>query len=173
MSAAVGSPTLRSERADDAPAVRALLEEAFTGTAEALLVERLRAAGEMVLALVAIDGLGTLVGFAGFPRVEVEGVACPCVAVALAPLAVNAAHRRRGIGSALVRAGLKRLVARGEEIVFVLGDPAFYGRFGFSVADARGFASPYQGPHFMALALAAGAPRRGRLRYPAAFNDLG
>jgi putative acetyltransferase len=63
--------------------------------------------------------------------------------------------------------------ARREEIVFVLGNPALYGRFGFSAEDARPFASRYAGPHFMARRLSAGAPRRGRLRYPAAFDELG
>ena len=93
--------------------------------------------------------------------------------IALAPLAVGKDHRRRGIGSALVREGLARLAARNEEIVFVLGDPVFYERFGFSVAEASAFTSRYQGPHFMALALASTAPGGGKVHYPAAFDDLG
>ena len=49
----------------------------------------------------------------------------------LGPLAVSPAHQRRGLGSALVEAGLERLTARGVARAFVLGDPAYYGRFGF------------------------------------------
>ena len=64
--------------------------------------------------------------------------------------------------------------ADGWEAVFVLGDPAYYERFGFSVAAAAGFASPYAGPYFMALGLNDGiiAPRTGRLAYARAFQDL-
>ena len=91
----------------------------------------------------------------------------------LAPLAVALSHQGRGIGATILRAGLDRLIARREEIAFVLGDPALYGRFGFSAEDARAFASPYAGPHFMVRRLAASAPRRGRLRYPAAFDVFG
>jgi len=56
--------------------------------------------------------------------------------------------------------------------VFVFGDPAFYERFSFSVAAASAFTSRYQGPHLMALALAATAPNAGKVRYPSAFDDL-
>ena len=69
--------------------------------------------------------------------------------------------------------GVGELIRRREEIVFVLGDPALYGRFGFTVEAARAFASPYVGPRFMARRLATAAPRRGRVRYPAAFEALG
>jgi putative acetyltransferase len=173
MNASVGDIALRPESAGDAGAVRALLEEAFGRPAEAALVERLHADGDMVLALVAAMPPAVVAGFIAFPRLQIETAKGLYAAVGLAPLAVAAPHRRRGIGSALVRAGLDCLAARREEIVFVLGDPAFYGRFGFSVEDARAFASPYQGPHFMGLRLAADAPRRGKVCYPAAFNDLG
>ena len=49
----------------------------------------------------------------------------------LAPLAVAPDHQRRGIGSALVREGLARLAKDGIAVVLVLGDPAYYSRFGF------------------------------------------
>lgn len=170
---ALADVALRAEAADDAGAVRALLEEAFGGPAEATLVERLRADGDMVLALIATVPPDVVVGFIAFPRLQIERAGRLLPAVALAPLAVVASHRRRGIGSALVQAGLAQLVARRENIVFVLGEPAFYGRFGFSLHDAGAFASPYQGPHFMGLRLAAHVPRHGRLCYPPAFDDLG
>jgi putative acetyltransferase len=173
MSAVITDIALRPEAADDAIAIGALLEEAFGGRAEAALVERLRVTGEMVLALVAIASPDVVVGFIAFVRLQIEMADGSRAGIALAPLAVGKAHQRCGIGSALVREGLARLVARYEEIVLVLGDPAFYERFGFSVAEATAFTSRYQGPHFMALALAATVPGGGKVHYPAAFDDLG
>jgi len=171
MSAVVTDVALRLEAVDDAIAIRALLEEAFGGSAEAALVERLRVTGEMVLALVAVASPDVVVGFIGFERLLIETADASRAGIALAPLAVGKAHQRCGIGSALVREGIARLVARHEEIVFVFGDPAFYERFSFSVAAASAFTSRYQGPHLMALALAATAPNAGKVRYPSAFDD--
>jgi putative acetyltransferase len=55
----------------------------------------------------------------------------------------------------------------------VLGEPAYYARFGFEAAVARAFQSAYSGPHFMGLRLNENAPQGGKVRYPAAFADLG
>ena len=173
MSAAVTDIAFRPEAAVDAIAIRSLLEDAFGGSAEAALVERLRATGEIVLALVAVAPPDVVVGFIAFVRLQIEMADGSRAGIALAPLAVGKAHQRRRIGSALVREGLDRLTERGAEIAFVLGDPAFYERFGFSVEEAQAFTSRYRGPHFMALALTADAPSGGKVHYPAAFDDLG
>ncbi len=61
----------------------------------------------------------------------------------LAPLAVRPDVQRRGIGSALIRHGLRLLSEDGVQVVFVYGDPAYYGRFGFSVDTARPYTAPY------------------------------
>ena len=161
-------PTVRPERAEDASAVRALLEAAFGGTVEADLVERLRADGDLLLALVAEQT--HVVGYVAFSRLVVEDGGHVHPAIALAPLAVAPALRRLGIGTALMRTGLGMFTNAGEVLVFVLGHPAYYARFGFSPAD--GFASPYAGPHFMACRLAPYAPTAGTVRYPRAFADL-
>ena len=58
--------------------------------------------------------------------------------VALAPLAVLPNHQRRGIGKALMRDAYGRLVAMGIRASVVLGDPAYYGRFGYRPARAMG-----------------------------------
>jgi putative acetyltransferase len=173
MSAIVTDVALRPEAADDAVAITALLEDAFGGSAEAALVERLRATDEIVLALVAVSSPDVVVGFIAFVRLQIETADGSRAGIALAPLAVSKAHQRRGIGSALVREGIARLAAHHENVVLVLGDPAFYERFGFSVGGASAFTSRYQGPHLMALVLTATAPNTGQLHYPAAFDDLG
>ena len=166
--------TIRPETAADAPAIRALLAGAFEASAEgeAELVEHLRRDGDLVLALVAVDAAQRVVGHVAFPRLYLETPDREFPAIGLAPLAVVATHRRQGVGAALVRAGLDRLAASGETIVFVLGNPDYYTRFGFALDLAQPFICVYAGPYFMALRLADTAPRAGIVRYPAVFEGL-
>ena len=163
---------VRPERPDDAGAVRALLLAAFGGHAEADLVERLRCDGRLVLALVA-DDAGAVCGFVGFPRLIVHDDTAAQDVLGLSPVAVAPDRQRQGIGSALIREGHRLLAERGHSLIFVLGDPAYYERFGYDPAVAATFESAYAGPHFMALCLNPGGPEQGELRYPAAFADLG
>jgi putative acetyltransferase len=65
----------------------------------------------------------------------------------LAPLAVSPGHQKRGIGSCLVRSGIERLAETGADILFVYGDPEFYGRFGFRVEVAECYMPPYALQH--------------------------
>jgi putative acetyltransferase len=165
-------PLIRLELPGDAPGVRAVLTAAFGGCVEADIVERLRADGDLVLALAAQETTG-VVGYVAFPRLTIDLGARRVPAVGLAPLGVVPDRQRQGIGAALVRAGLARLKDRGEGLVFVLGDPAYYGRFGFKAMD--GFVSRYAGPYFQALKLAPDAPDApdaGRVVYPKAFDGL-
>ena len=67
----------------------------------------------------------------------------------------------------------RQLAVRGARLVFVLGDPAYYGRFGIALAVAEPFELIHAGSHFMALRLSDEAPRSGKVRYPAAFDELG
>lgn len=161
--------TIRPERPDDAPAIRNVLNAAFDGPAEGQLVDSLRAAGDLVLALVAVED-AAIVGYIAWPRLLIETPRDVRAAVGLAPLGVSPQSQRSGIGSALTRAGIALLQANGERLAFVLGDPAYYQRFGFSLEAARAYGSTYTGSHFMALKLAADAPERGRVRYPASFD---
>jgi putative acetyltransferase len=167
-------PTIRAERIEDRDDVRAVLCAAFRGDLEAELVERLWADGDALVSLVAAEGHGTVVGHVLFSPLAIETQARRPTAAALAPLAVAPGRQRRGIGAALVLAGLEACRAKGIEAVVVVGDPAYYRRFGFSVAAAAALASPFAGEHCMALALAPGLPERleGRLRYARAFDPL-
>jgi putative acetyltransferase len=167
--------TIRDEIPDHAPAVAALLEDAFGGPDEAALVAALHSADAAPVALVAVSGEGDVIGHVLFSPLAVERARGECVAAALAPLAVDARHRRQGIGAALVRAGLARCRNQGYAGVVVLGDPEYYGRFGFRAERAAGFDAPWAGPHLMALDLVPGGlgAGRGRLRYHPAFEGLG
>lgn len=141
---------IRDEAAADALAVSVLLEAAFSGPDEARLVERLREAGDIAFALVAEES-GAVVGHILF-----SPMAAPFRALALAPVAVVPERQGEGIGSALVREGLERAKAAGWKGVFVVGEPAYYRRFGFDSAMAAGFDSPYAGPYLMVLPLGGG-----------------
>jgi len=159
---------LREEAAADVNAVRQLLLASFPGAGEADLVEKLRAAGDAVISLVAIDG-GVLTGHVMFSR-----MAAPFPALGLAPVAVLSDWRRRGIAAALIQEGIKRAKNEGYAGIFVLGDPGYYQRFGFSIHHADGFDSPYAGPYFMALPLQGNQlpSQSGRVDYAPAFSAL-
>ncbi|MGZ8361809.1 MAG: GNAT family N-acetyltransferase, partial [Allosphingosinicella sp.] len=130
---------LRPEQPADRAAIAALVEHAFGQPDEARLIARLRADGDLVLSLVADDG-GTILG-----HVALSLMAAPFRALGLAPVAVAPGHQRQGIAAALIREALDRARADGWGGVFVLGDPAYYRRFGFSPDLASGFDSPYAG----------------------------
>jgi len=64
----------------------------------------------------------------------------------LAPLSVEPAFQNQGIGGRLIKEGLTRLKAAGVELVFVLGHPCYYPKYGFSAAGIMGFEAPYPIP---------------------------
>jgi putative acetyltransferase len=164
---------IRPEHSGDEQAIRDVHVHAFGRPEEADLVDALRASPAWVpeLSLVATMAGGAVVGHALLSRLEVGGDS----ALALAPVAVLPSHQRRGIGTGLVRAALADASALGERLVVVLGDPGYYGRFGFGPASRLGVTGPYDVPDevFQAVALPAydGIPR-GAARYPAAFAGL-
>ena len=163
------SPAIRPERPDDAAAIRAVLIVAFPTPAEADLVEQLRRDGDVEIALVAEDE-GRILGHVLMSRMRVAGDGRAFRALGLAPVAVLPECQHEGIGSGLIREALAIARRSREDLVFVLGDPAYYGRFGFSTAEAAPFASPYAGPHLMAQRLAEiDLPSRGVADYAPAF----
>ncbi len=123
---------IREGRPDDVPAIEKLYPDAFPDEDLLPLVKELLGEGPNVLSLVGIVGK-TLVGHAIFTMCGVGGQ--PDEVALLGPLAVAPAWQRQGVGSAIVRAGLRLLQTTGTHQVFVLGDPAYYGRFGFEPDD--------------------------------------
>lgn len=160
---------IRSEKAEDRAAIHALHVAAFNGDGEAGLVDRLRVDGDLALSLVAIDD-GQIVGHVAF-----SPMAAPFPALGLAPVAVSADRRRQGIAAALINRGLDLAREDDWKGVFVLGEPAYYKRFGFNLRMAERFQSAYSGPYFMALALAGGSlpTELGSIDYAPAFSMLG
>lgn len=163
---------IRDERPGDGPAVRAVVAAAFGRPLEADLVERLRADGDSAISLIACDEGGSdgrrLVGHVLFSRMT-----APFRALGLGPVSVVPDRQGQGVASRLIRAGLARAARDGWQGVFVLGEPAFYRRFGFDPTLAQGFASPYSGPYLMARALERSLPATsGRIAYAPAFAGL-
>lgn len=160
---------VRSESPGDIAGIRVVEEAAFLQSAEADLVDDLRTAGDSVFSLVAVEG-ETVTGHAMFSRLQ-----APFPALALGPVAVLPDRQRMGVGSRLIREGIARNEAAGWLGIFVLGDPAFYRRFGFDVGKASGFISPYAGPHLMALPLGRNElpTDTGSIQHAPAFAKLG
>ena len=157
------------ETPGDVAAIRAVEEAAFLQSAEAKLVEDLRDAGDSVFSLIAVEG-ETVTGHAMFSRLQ-----APFPALALGPVAVLPDRQRMGVGSRLIREGIARSEAAGWTGIFVLGDPAFYRRFGFDAGKASGFISPYAGPHLMALPIGRSElpTNAGSIQHAPAFARLG
>lgn len=162
---------IRPFEARDAEYVRWLLEEAFGNPGEAKLVEAIRAAGDDVLELVATHEQ-QIYGQILFSRLVVESKNRSADAVALAPLAVRPDKQRTGVGKALIESAHHLLKNAGEELSVVLGDPAYYGKFGYARRRAEKFESDYQGEYLQAFAFSPEAPIMGRLVYAAAFTEL-
>jgi putative acetyltransferase len=164
---------VRAARPADAAAIRHVHCAAFPTPAEANLVDALERDGDQMLSLVAVEG-GTIVGHILFSRMAVRADEGTLAGLGLAPVAVTPDRQDQGIGSALIDAGLQAARSIGTEIVFVLGEPAYHGRFGFDARTAQPFASPYAGPYFQAKALGTpvNTPTSGRADYAPAFADL-
>jgi putative acetyltransferase len=157
----------------DDEAIRAIHISAFPTAAEANLVESLQRDGDSRISLVAIDN-GRAAGHILFSRMDVGADGRTLEALGLAPVAVLPALQRRGVGSALTQAGLKQARQFGADMVFVLGDVRFYGKFGFEVEAARPFVCQYSGPHLQAQVLndELRATRSGTASYARAFDAL-
>lgn len=146
--------------------MRAVVNAAFGQYDEADLVQGLRRAGDAAIALVA-ERDGQVVG-----HILLSPMREPERCLGLAPVSVAPDFQGQGIGATLIRAGIEQARCDGWRGVFVLGHADYYPRFGFSPQAARGFASPFAGPHFMFLPLIADAPSEGRARYAAAFGEV-
>jgi putative acetyltransferase len=158
---------MRQEMPADRAGIRRVHLQSFPTAAEADLVDDLRADSDAVFSLVAEEG-GEIAGHVLFSRMT-----APFRALGLAPVAVLPDYRRRGIAARLIQEGLARVTADWDA-VFVLGDPAYYTRFGFDAGAAAGFANPYAGPHFLVKPLAGKLPSdQGPVAYAAAFARLG
>lgn len=163
---------IRESAPRDLDAIERLYPDAFPDEELRPLVRALLRDVPEVVSLVATDD-DALVGHVVFTPCSLADGTSP-VAL-LGPLAVATACQKRGIGTALVRAGLDRLRSAGFGQVFVLGDPAYYSRLGFGTE--RSVAPPFPLPDEWDDAWQSIALRRaptnlsGKLDVPGAWNE--
>jgi len=159
----------------DWPAIVELHREAFGHEGDRVA----RLAGELLgsewyepeLSFVS-DVDGTVVGHVMSTWSRIEG--SDVRVLQLSPLGVLPAHQRRGHGSALVRASLEAVRARGEPLLLLEGNPAYYGRFGFVRAGELGLLPPPQTRYDWAFQVAVLDPGaelpQGRVVYSPPFT---
>ena len=167
-----GRTIIRPERAQDVLAIHRLHEEAFPTPGEARLVDALRASRRLLVSLVAEEA-GEIVGHVALSPVS---AGASRGGLGLAPLAVASGCRRRGVGGRLIRAALDASTRAGSAFVVVLGEPAYYGRFCFTVASSWGLRDQYGGGRaFQVLELRLGGvpPGAGLVQYAEEFALLG
>jgi putative acetyltransferase len=166
---------IRPETIDDHSAIHSVIELAFNQSNEADLVDALRKVASPQISLVAVED-ERIVGHIFFSPVTVESEREIFTAIGLAPLAVLPERQRCGIGSSLIQEGLKECRRLGHDIVFVLGHPEYYPRFGFVVAKEKRFCCEFPVPDevFMVAELKPGAlsGRRGLVKYLPEFSKV-
>lgn len=161
---------IRPETSADASAISALIEAAFAiadhsnGT-EAAIVERLRDADALTASLVAVED-SEIVGHAALSPITIDGADMGWLG--LGPVAVRPDRQRKGIGDALIREALERAAKLGARGCVVLGEPGYYGRFGFRSRPQLHYpGSPRE--YFQALPFVEAVPS-GEVAYHAAFG---
>ncbi len=162
-----GGISIRQESTADTPAIHALVAAAFGQEDEATLVGALRRDGDLWLSLVA-EADGEIVGHIALSRLK-----SPKNALALAPVSVAPDLQGQDIGSTLIRRAIEESRRAGESLIFVLGEPAYYSRFGFSRETAAPYDCIYAGEYFMALELGATEAEPAEVIYADAFGELG
>lgn len=162
---------IRPERPQDAAAIGDLTTRAFAAAAhasgtEAAIVAALRASGRLALSLVA-EHSGAVAGHVAFSPVAIGDAAGW---FALGPLSVAPQRQRQGIGAALIGEGLARLHAAGARGVVLLGDPGYYGRFGFAADPALRY--PGAPSEYLLRQVLRGATPAGQVVFDPAFEAV-
>ena len=163
---------IRFEGGEDAPRIHALYRAAFGSALEGNIVDALRTAGVALVSLVAVDD-AEIVGHILFSPVTLAGADDMQIA-ALGPVAALPDRQRRGIGSALVNAGIEECRRRGVQALFVVGHTEYYPRFGFIQAARFGISCEFDVADdvFMVLELVDGVlqGRAGVVHFHEAFQ---
>lgn len=164
---------IRKETGNDQAAIRFVTEIAFrdmpyAGGDEQDVIDRLRSVGALSLSLVAILDRD-IVGHIAFSPARAADNTGPWFG--LGPVSVLPERQRRGIGSALVEAGLAEIEKRGALGCILMGNPEYYRRFGFELAPEN---APDDEPaEFFMLKLFAAVRSSGAFRFHAAFYGEG
>lgn len=160
---------IRPEHPNDIADISAVVSAAFdpvpySDGGEPAIIDVLRGEGAMTLSLVA-EKDGQILGHIAFSAVTIAGKSCGWFG--LGPVAVLPEHQSTGIGSALINAGLSQLKDFAAQGCVLLGNPAYYERFGFSQHPALTFADA-PAKNFLALPFTDDLPS-GDVTYHKAF----
>ena len=171
----VAGLSIRDEQPSDIQRIHAIESAAFGKKAIADIVDQLRDDGELWLSHVALLD-DAIVGHCAYSLVTVTDGDTVRRFPALGPIGVEPACQGRGIGGALVRSGIEAARAAGQGLLFLVGSPGYYPRFGFEPALPLGFTSDYvtdsqRHEHFMAYVIDAAliGQVRGHVRWHDCF----
>jgi len=144
---------VRSERPGDEAAIRRVTAAAFAGHphsdgSEPAIVDALRADGDLALSLV-VEEDGGILGHVAFSPAALSNGERGWFT--LGPVSVLPQTQGRGVGRALIEAGIAHWRGAGANGLVVLGDPALYGRFGFAEGTPLRIGGPLD-PYFQVLA---------------------
>jgi len=137
-----GQPCIHLERASDDPAIATVHLAAFARAAAANLVNALGDNGNLVISVVA-EVNDWVVGHLGLSPITIEGHILQKPPLGLAPVAVLPSYQDQGIGTSMILFGLSRCEALGVPYIVALGNPGYYGRFGFVAASQFGLGNEY------------------------------
>ena len=166
---------VRDERHTDIAAIADVVRAAFGHDDEAELVDHLRNAGALTVSTVLVCDERLIAHASASPMTWVDG-STRFITWALAPVSVTPTEQRRGYGTKVVLATIERCRQLGADILTVLGNPAYYQRFGFKPASQYGIGIDGKefGRAFMVMELTKGTlhEAHGLLRWHPAFDDL-
>jgi putative acetyltransferase len=168
---------IREEHKQDHEAVYTVNELAFKHANEARLVDALRKSAAFIpaLSLVAVADQ-TICGHLLFTKILIKNDSATYESLALAPVAVLPEYQQKGVGSALIRAGLQKAKELAYDSVIVLGHEHYYPKFGFEPAEKWQIKAPFDVPSnvFMALELKPGALEKvsGTVEYAKEFESV-
>ena len=167
--------SIRPEKPADIPRIYAVEAAAFESAIQPDIVDALRDADALWLSHVALLD-EEIVGHCAYSLATVTDGATVYDCLALGPIGILPAHQGRGIGGALISAGIEAIRQSDYGLIFLVGSPKYYPRFGFEPALPHGFTSNYvtdpsRHEHFMLLALDRRliGKARGEMRFHAAF----
>ena len=160
---------VRPEQPKDHAAIRAIVTAAFPTDAEARLVDALRVNGKAIYSFVAVDDTDEVLGHIMFSPVTTPLPTAK--GLGLAPVAVKPEFQNQGVGSQLIHSSLIECKADGFDFIVLLGNPAYYQRFGFQAASAFGLQNEYGvDEEFMVLPLSDRELPKGLVQYADEFR---
>lgn len=164
--------TIRTEQPQDIEAIAQITKAAFQNQAysshtEHFIVNALRKQGQLTVSLVAVID-EVIIGHVAVSPVDITSGAQGWYG--LGPISVRPDCQGKGIGSQLIKTALVQLQNQKAKGCVLLGDPAYYSRFGFKVPDGLELPGVPKA-YFQALSFDAGYPQ-GQVRYHEAFNAV-